>query len=287
MTSVGVGGPAQGAGRVTWLGHASVLIELAGVRVLTDPALTPRLTHLRRHHHVEVSALERPDVVLISHVHMDHLHVPSLRLLGHEVALVVPAGAGAMLRRRGFRAVRETRAGATIDIGPLTIEVVPAVHDARRGPHSRVAATPVGYVLRSAAGSVYFPGDTELFAAMGSLGPVDAALLPIWGWGPTLGPGHLDPDGAVRATELIEPRLVIPIHWDDFFVPLDGQLKPARLLPGDFDKGMAMLMNLANNDRIPVRFMRVFEPVDIISAAGPATDRPKPRLPTPEPSSCP
>lgn len=240
MTSVEAGGPAHGGGRLTWLGHASVLIELAGVRVLTDPALTPRLAHLRRHHLVDVSELERPDVVLISHVHMDHLHVPSLRLLGRDVPLIAPSGAGSMLRRRGFRAVRETRAGDTIDLGPLSIEVVPAVHDARRGPHSRVAADPVGYVLRSAAGSVYFPGDTELFAAMGALGPVDAALLPIWGWGPTLGPGHLDPDGAVRATELIEPRLVIPIHWGTY-TPLGlrrGSPQWLRDPVGRFESGL-------------------------------------------------
>ena len=79
-------------------------------------------------------------------------------------------------------------------------------------------------MLRSAAGAVYFPGDTDLFPEMGSLAPVDAALLPIWGWGPTLGPGHLDPDGAVRATQLIEPRLVIPIHW--------GTYAPAGSAPG-------------------------------------------------------
>jgi L-ascorbate metabolism protein UlaG (beta-lactamase superfamily) len=211
-----VGSLGLSAGNLTWLGHASVLIELAGVRVLTDPAFTPRLAHLRRHHRVDVPAIGRPDLVLISHVHMDHLHVPSLRMVGSDVAMIVPAGAAAMLRRRGFRAVRETRTGQTIDAGPLTIETVPAIHDARRGPHSRVAADAVGYVLRSAMGSVYFPGDTDLFPAMGSLGPVDAALLPIWGWGPTLGAGHLDPDRAVRATELIEPRLVIPIHWGTY-----------------------------------------------------------------------
>ncbi len=75
------------------------------MRILTDPALTARLAHLRRHHLVDVSELERPDLVLISHVHMDHLHVPSLRLLGRDVPLIVPAGAATMLRRRGFRFV--------------------------------------------------------------------------------------------------------------------------------------------------------------------------------------
>ena len=66
---------------VSWLGHASVVIDIGGVRFLTDPALTPRLAHLRRHHVVDIDAVAGVDVVLISHVHIDHLHVPSLRLL--------------------------------------------------------------------------------------------------------------------------------------------------------------------------------------------------------------
>jgi L-ascorbate metabolism protein UlaG (beta-lactamase superfamily) len=201
---------------ITWLGHASAVIDIAGVKVVTDPALTPRVAHLRRYFRVDVATIGVPDVVLISHLHIDHLHVPSLRLFGTEIPIVVPAGAGAFLRRRGFRDVRETSAGRTTSIGALTIEIVPAVHSDRRGPHSRVRADAVGYVLRAGTVGIYFPGDTDLFPEMGALAPVDVALLPIWGWGPTLGAGHLDPEGAVRATELLAPRLVLPIHWGTF-----------------------------------------------------------------------
>jgi L-ascorbate metabolism protein UlaG (beta-lactamase superfamily) len=211
--------------RVTWLGHASALIEIDGVRVMTDPAITPRLAHLRRHHPVDPLHLERPDLVLISHLHMDHLHVPSLRLLGDDLDLVVPVGAGRLLQRRGIGQVREARAGDTMHHGPLTIEVVPAVHSSRRGPHTRLAADAVGYVVRSDAMSVYFPGDTALFPQMSSLGSIDVALLPIWGWGPSLGHGHLDPGGAARATELIDPATVIPIHWGTYS-PLGVRRRP-------------------------------------------------------------
>ena len=191
---------------------------------MTDPALTDRVAHLRRHAHVHVEELARPDLVLISHVHMDHLHVPSLRLLGDDVAMIVPTGAAAFLRRRGFRNVRETVAGDTIDIGRLTVETVPAVHSGSRGPHTRIAVDAVGFVLRAAEGSVYFPGDTDLFPQMAELDDVDVALLPIGGWGPTVGEGHLDPTRAVRATELVQPRLVVPIHW--------GTYSPVRLRRG-------------------------------------------------------
>jgi L-ascorbate metabolism protein UlaG (beta-lactamase superfamily) len=214
---------------LSWLGHATVTLEMGGVTVMTDPALTDRLAHLRRHHRVDTDTLDAPDVVLISHVHMDHLHLPSLRLLGADVLLIVPTGAADFLRRRGFRQVRETSAGQTTQIGGLTIETVPAVHSDQRGPHSRVSADAVGYVLRAPEGSVYFPGDTELFPQMESLDHIDVALLPIGGWGRTVGEGHLDPDGAMRATELVQPRLVVPIHWGTYSPVRVGRRVPRWL----------------------------------------------------------
>jgi L-ascorbate metabolism protein UlaG (beta-lactamase superfamily) len=201
---------------VRWLGHACVQIELGGVRVLTDPALTTRLGHLRRHHRIDAGALEPPDAILISHVHLDHLHVPSLRAFARSVPIIVPSGAGPQVRRAGFRDVREVRAGGTVELGALQVETVPAVHPSTRGPFSRVAADAVGYVLRAAGAAVYFPGDTDLFDEMGTWAPIDVALLPIGGWGRTVGEGHLDPVRAVAAAELVQPRLVVPVHWGTY-----------------------------------------------------------------------
>jgi L-ascorbate metabolism protein UlaG (beta-lactamase superfamily) len=201
---------------VRWLGHACVQVEIAGVRVLTDPALTRRLAHLRRHHLVDPATIPRPDVIVISHVHLDHLHLPSLAMFDREVLVLVPTGAARLLRRRGFRNVRETRAGDSHTVAALTIETVPAVHSPKRGPHSRVVADAVGYLLRSSSETIYFPGDTDLFDDMGSWGPVDVALLPIGGWGRTVGDGHLDPTTAVRATGLLQPGAVVPVHWGTY-----------------------------------------------------------------------
>jgi L-ascorbate metabolism protein UlaG (beta-lactamase superfamily) len=201
---------------IRWLGHASALVELSGTRFLTDPALTARLAHLRRHHAIDLAAIRDIDVVLISHVHMDHLHVPSLRMLGGDVQVVVPAGAGRLLRRHGFSNVVETTVGGRTIFGEVTVETVPATHPSGRGPHSRIRAAPVGYVLRSAHRSVYFAGDTDLFDGMADLHSIDVALLPIAGWGPSVGTGHLDPQRAARATELIRPQLVVPIHWGTY-----------------------------------------------------------------------
>jgi len=210
---------------VTWLGHATALVVVDGLRVLTDPALTPRVAHLRRHHAVDVSTLE-PDVVLISHVHMDHLHVPSLRLLtrdpSREITIVVPAGAGRLVRQAGFAAVRETVVGDVLRFGTVAVETVPAVHSRRRGPHTRVTAEAVGYVVSGVGGSVYFAGDTDLFDAMARLSGADVALLPIGGWGATVGTGHLDALTAVDATRLLDPRAVVPVHWGTFS-PINGR----------------------------------------------------------------
>lgn len=214
---------------VTWLGHSTALLELRGARLLTDPVLRPRLAHLtRRAAPVDRAQLERIDAVLISHVHRDHLDVPSLRLLAPDVAIVVPRGAGRHVRGHGD--VHELDVGAATRIGGVTVEATPAVHRARRGGR-RIPA--LGYIVDD---DVYFAGDTELFAAMAQLAPLTAALLPVWGYGTSLGPGHLDPGRAAEALALLRPRVAIPIHWGTLF-PLHRGRAGHRLLtqpPLDF-----------------------------------------------------
>ena len=98
--------------------------------------------------------------------------------------------------------------------GPLvTAEVVPAPHKHGRGPHSRVTAPPVGYVINGEGRCVYFPGETDLFDEMEQFGDIDVAMLPIWGWGSSLGTGHLEPTQAATATGPVRPGIVVPIHW--------------------------------------------------------------------------
>lgn len=198
---------------VTWVGHSTVLVEAGGVRLLTDPLLRPRLGHLRRVVAPAASPDEEVDAVLISHVHRDHLDLPSLRLVRAR-QLVVPRGAGRTLERRGFGPLAELGEGEELSLGPLTVRATHAEHRARRDPHS--AKTPaLGYLITGPA-RLYFAGDTEVFEAMRQLAPLDVALLPIWGWGPRLGRGHLDPRRAAEALRLLRPRLAIPIHWGTY-----------------------------------------------------------------------
>jgi len=188
-----------------------VLLEHGGVRLLTDPVLRRRVIHLRRHGPVPEPP-RRLDAVLLSHVHHDHVDLPSLRLLDRQVRVLAPRGAGAWLRRAGFRDTEELAAGATTRVGGVPVTAVPAVHDDRRRPLGGVRARPIGFVIGDER-RVYFAGDTDLFEEMAELAPLDLALLPVAGWGPKLGPGHLDPERAARAAAAMRPRLAVPIHW--------------------------------------------------------------------------
>ncbi len=203
-----------GAARVAYLGHATVLIECGAVRLLTDPLLRDRVFHLRRQvAPVDRAATEALDAVLISHLHADHLDLASLRSLGPDTPLLVPAGAAAWLRGRGFTEVSELAVGESTSVGAVGVRAVAARHDGRRRPAGPRAET-VGYLVRGDSAVVYFAGDTECFEGMAELGDgLDVALLPVAGWGPTLGPGHMDALQAAQATRLLAPRIAIPIHW--------------------------------------------------------------------------
>jgi L-ascorbate metabolism protein UlaG (beta-lactamase superfamily) len=199
---------------VTWLGHACAAIRLDGALLVTDPVLRTRIAHLRRRDPVDPAVLDGVSVILISHTHYDHLDLPSLDRLDLRAQVVVPAGAGGLLRRRGFRFVREVLVGDEVDIGGVRVRATYAEHHTgRRMGTGKTAA--VGYVIAGTR-TVYFAGDTDFFEAMGDLGRIDLALLPVAGWGPRLPPGHLDPVRAVQALELIRPRIAVPIHWGTY-----------------------------------------------------------------------
>jgi L-ascorbate metabolism protein UlaG (beta-lactamase superfamily) len=201
--------------RLRWLGHSTVLIELAGARLLTDPLLRGRILHLRRAVPLVDEPLDRLDAVLVSHLHYDHLDPPSLRRVDRGAKLVVPKGAARVVRRSGFGDVAEVAAGETLQVGPVTVRAVHAEHGSGRVFGARSEA--LGYVVEGSR-RVYFPGDTDLFPEMAELAPgLDVALLPIWGWGPALGAGHLDPRRAAEALALLRPRIAVPIHWGTYY----------------------------------------------------------------------
>ena len=217
-----VEGPPTSADRIVFVGHSTVLIEMDGVRLMTDPVLRGRVAHLRRETDPAEIGKSGTDGVLISHLHLDHLDIPSLRLLGVDTPILLPAGAGGLLRRRRFESVTELGVGDVSTLGAVTVSAVAARHDGRRHPGGRRAAA-LGYVVRGSR-SIYFAGDTELFDEMEQLSPgLDVALLPVAGWGSRLGPGHMDPLDAARAVRLLRPRVAIPIHWGTLFPRVGGR----------------------------------------------------------------
>jgi L-ascorbate metabolism protein UlaG (beta-lactamase superfamily) len=206
---------------ITWWGHATCTIEDSGVRVLTDPLFARRLAHLRRRRGaVPPPEARRADLALVSHLHADHLHLPSLGALAPGTRLLVPRGALRAvpgLRRLRQLRIDEVSPGDRTMVGDLVVRVVPARHDGRRlpvGPHRSPA---LGYVVEGEA-RTYFAGDTGLFDDMAKeVGPVDVALLPVGGWGPYLGEGHLDAGRAAQALARLSPRSAVPVHYGTYW----------------------------------------------------------------------
>jgi len=229
--------------RLRYLGHSTVLLEVDGVCILTDPLVVDRLGLLHRHTDAVAHLIDdvNIDVVLISHAHHDHLHLPSLRRCPGRPRIVVPRGLGRLASRAGHD-VMEVAAGERFDLGGVVVDVIRADHDGRRRPFGP-AANALGYRI-SGSTRVYFAGDTDLFAEMSDLaGTVDVTLLPVWGWGPRLGSGHLDPRRAAEALVRIRPRLAIPIHWGTFYPFAFARIWPHPLgdPPRDFAREAARL----------------------------------------------
>jgi L-ascorbate metabolism protein UlaG (beta-lactamase superfamily) len=197
----------------SYVGHATVLLEVGGARLLTDPMLGRGIGHIRRRiSEPRIESLLPLDAVLVSHAHHDHLHPSSLRRVARDCPVVAPRGCGRMLRRSGVREIIEVEVGDRVSVAGTPIEAVPAVHDGRRYPVGRSRAA-LGFLIEGPV-RTYFAGDTDVFPEMEALaGRVDVAALPVWGWGPRVPPGHLNPERAAQATALIRPRLAVPIHW--------------------------------------------------------------------------
>ena len=230
--------------KLTYLGHATVLIEIQGLRLLTDPLLQDQLFHLSRNAmSIPPSVYENIDAVLISHLHHDHCHLPSLRQLPADTLMIVPSGSGATFHQWGFRNVEEIQVNEVRKLGDVSIEATFALHSGFRPPLGPTTSA-LGFMING-EDRIYFAGDTDIFSDMSQFASnLDIALLPIWGWGPTLGRGHLDPYRAAKALELLKPTLAIPIHWGTFQPMGTHWMKPAFMTipPIEFEHHAKQLM---------------------------------------------
>lgn len=252
--------------RLTFLGHSTVLVDLDGVRVLTDPLLGHMAGGAIRRHVPTVlpETLRDLAAVFVSHGHLDHLDLASLRALPGRPTFIVPAGLGRTVARAVEGPVREVRPGDHVRVADLTLEAVPAAHSPRRSPFT-TAEGALGALIAGSA-TVYFAGDTDLFPEMRRMsGRVDVALLPVGGWGPTLGRGHLDPGRAAEAAARVRPAIAVPIHW--------GTLYPfglRRLVGRPFDgPGEAFRVALASRAAdVVARILQPGQSMALVRAAG-------------------
>ncbi|HYO43869.1 MAG TPA: MBL fold metallo-hydrolase [Candidatus Limnocylindrales bacterium] len=253
-----VAGP--GHGRVTFLGHSTLLIEVDDLRILTDPVLRVGLGPVRRQVQAVLPELFADlDAVFISHGHHDHLDPPSLRQIPGKPTVIVPRGFARLASKLDLGPVEEVEPGDRLTIDRVNFSVVEARHSGRREPFGPVGPA-IGCVIEGSR-TVYFPGDTDLFPAMVAMaGTLDLALLPVWGWGPTIGEGHMNPERAAQAAAILRPRLAVPIHWGTFY--------PAglrRLIPVPFETPGPAFAEAAGRlaPDVPVRIIRPGESFDL------------------------
>jgi L-ascorbate metabolism protein UlaG (beta-lactamase superfamily) len=221
VRAVTYGGGVSDRTSVTWWGHSTTWLADSGVTLLTDPLLCNRLLHLRRMAGPTPRLPGAPDAVLLSHLHADHFHLPSLRALPGRPLLIVPRGAAGFVASglgpaAAARCV-ELAPGEETAVGPVLVRAVRARHDGGRGAWSGVRAAALGFVVQGAS-RTWYAGDTGLFDEMAELAPLDLALVPVGGWGPTLDShGHLDAAAAAEALRLVTAGWAVPVHYGTFW----------------------------------------------------------------------
>jgi L-ascorbate metabolism protein UlaG (beta-lactamase superfamily) len=220
--------------RLTWLGHSTVVVDLDGVRLVSDPLLARHAGILRRRGGTpDWLAWQGADAVLLSHLHHDHAHLSSLRRLDGIPVLTAPAIAR-WLGTKGLRhgvGLEEGQwqevGGAVAGTGRARVRLVPAVHAHRPMPHRPNDAH--GHLIRSATATVWVAGDTELYPEMAELAelagaPIDLAVVPVSGWAPRLSGGHMDHRDAAEACHVVGARFAVPVHWGTLHVPAGRHL---------------------------------------------------------------
>jgi L-ascorbate metabolism protein UlaG (beta-lactamase superfamily) len=232
--------------RATWLGHSTVLLEIDGVRVLTDPvwglrASPFRLLGPKRFQPVPVAlnALPPVDVVVISHDHYDHLDYSTIRELAKgNVPFVTSLGVGAHLEAWGVPAERIVELdwweSHTVPNTELVVTAAPSQHFSGRGLTDRNTSLWSSIVLRSPRHRVFFSGDTGLTTEYQSirerLGPFDLVMLEVGAFHPAWGHMHLGPENALKAHAMLGGGPLLPIHWGTFNLAMHAWDQPAEFL---------------------------------------------------------
>ena len=253
--------------RATWLGHSTVLVEIDGCNVLTDPVWGPRASPFRflgpeRYQPVPVQfeQLPRLDAVIVSHDHYDHLDYPTIRLLAaSDVPIVTSLGVGAHLEAWGIAASRiveldwwETH---RVPGTPIAITAAPSQHFSGRDPRHRNETLWSSMVIRGERHAVFFSGDTGLTTQyadiLARLGPFDLVMLEIGAFHPSWGDIHLGPAHALEAHALLGGAPFLPVHWGTFSLGVH-----------DWDEPIETLLTLASKRDASLLLPRLGEPTE-------------------------
>ncbi|HEY4067200.1 MAG TPA: MBL fold metallo-hydrolase [Burkholderiaceae bacterium] len=253
--------------RATWLGHSTVLIEIDGYRVLTDPVWGPRASPSRlagpkrfQPVPVKLKALPPVDIVLVSHDHYDHLDYPTIRELAKiGVPFVTSLGVGAHLEAFGVAPERITELdwweSHTVPGTELTITAAPSQHFSGRGLKDRNATLWSSLAMRTPKHSVFFSGDTGLTSEYATirerLGAFDLVMLEVGAFHPSWGDIHLGPEHALEAHALLGGGAFLPVHWGTFNLGLH-----------DWDAPPETLVELAPKQGVQLVMPRLGEPVE-------------------------
>ena len=219
---------ADGRLRVTFINHATLLIQIDGVNILTDPIWSERTSPVsfagpRRHRNPGIRFEDLPpiDVVLVSHNHYDHCDIATLQRLAAP-RVITPLGNKALLEKHGIANVEERDWWEAVDVAALRITVVPSQHFCARGLSDRDRNLWGGFVIQAPSGTIYFAGDTgwgSHFAKIGTIfGPIRLALLPIGAYLPRwfMKPVHIDPAEAVEAHKALGASTSVAMHFGTF-----------------------------------------------------------------------
>ena len=224
---------------LTWIGHATFLVQLGGASALIDPVMSPKIAGFIPRNvapGLAWQALPKIDFVLVTHNHRDHMDAPTLARLGPDPVYVVPQGLGEWFRRAGLPRVLEMAWWQEEEVAGIKVGFVPAEHWSRRGLFDINSTWWGGYVLERGGLRVYHSGDTAWFEGFGLIGercgPIDAAMLPIGAYAPRwfMRRQHMDPADAVRAFRALGARRFVAMHWGTFKLTDEDLLEPPQLL---------------------------------------------------------
>jgi L-ascorbate metabolism protein UlaG (beta-lactamase superfamily) len=220
---------------VTWIGHASFLLQMAGQDLLIDPNWAKWLKVIKRVRHPGLHLHDLPDIdlVLVTHAHFDHLDRKTLRSVAADQPIVVPFEVGNLVHDLGFRSVHELHYWEEYRHGPLTITMTPCYHWGARMLHDTHRGFG-GFIVEADGRSIYHCGDTAYFSGFAEIGRrhhIDVALMPIGAYDPPSGREvHMNPEEAVRGFLELGAKWMVPMHYGSFRLGFEPLHEPVERL---------------------------------------------------------